>query len=320
MPLVDFVGQSVQDQGNVSANTGRLVNCYREIVMNGGKSSHVIRNVLGQTLLVDTGTATVRAMGRGNSKNWVVSNGKLFELAAAGTVTERATIADDAVTAIDGNYSDVTITAGGLYYVWDGATLTQPTTKTFTDVAHHFFIGDYTVLLEQGGKRFQWSALGDAATLDALDFALANKSDDNLLRGFEVQGTAVLFCETSAEMWQITGQGGSEAFAFVTSWNRGLKSANLAVKFDDTLFFIGDDNNVYLGVGPGAVDITTPAINTALKANTATHCFYYEDRGHKFCVLRFSDRAAWVFDVKQREWHERSEGADVGPFSRRCRY
>ena len=312
--LVEFIGQSVQDSDNKAVSTSRLINCYREMVVGQGKSQTVIQSVLGQTLLDDLGAATVRAMGRGNGKNWVVGNGKLFELADAGTLTERGVVADDEVTAIDGNYTDVTITSGGNYYVWDGSTVSEPTTKTFSEVGSHFFFGDYTILLEKDGKRFQWSNLGDAGTLDALNFSTANAQDDNLVRGFSVQGVAVLFCERSAEMWQLTGLPSAEAFTRVTSWNRGLRSANLACKFDDSLFFVGNDNNVYIGVGPSAVDITTPAINTALRDNNPTHCFYYEDRGHKFCVLRFSDRPAWVFDAKMQEWHERSEGADTGPF------
>lgn len=313
MPLVEFVGQSVQDQGNVAINTARLVNCYREAVVGMGKTQYVIQSVLGQDLLDDVGAGSVRAMGQADGQNWIVGNAKLFELAGDGTVTDTGeVIPDDLNTVIAGNYSDITITANNNYYLWDGSTLSQPTTKAFTNVASHFYFGGYTVLIEEGGKKFQWSSLGDASTLDALDFASAETVDDNLVRGFEMRDTMVLFSQTHAEMWQTTGLSGSEAFSRTTSWNRGLKAHNLAVRFDDSLFFVGNDNNVYIGIGTSAVDITTPAINTALVENDATHCFYYEDRGHKFCVLRFSDRAAWVYDVKMREWHERAEGAGNG--------
>lgn len=314
MPVVEFVGQSVQDSGNVSANPARLINCYREVVPGQGKTQYVLQSVLGMTLLDDIGAAAARATGSGNGKNWVVGDGKLFEVAQAGTLTERGAVADDVNTTISGNYGNVTIVSGNNYYVWNGSTITQPTTKTFTNVISHCYAGGYTVLLQKDGKQFQWSDLGDATTLDALNFASADKSDDNLLRGFEVQGSLVLMCERSTEFWQITGLPDTEAFSFVTSTNRGLRAHNLVTQFDDTLFWVANDDNVYIGVGPGAVDITTPAINTALTVNDPTHCFFYEDRGHKFCVIRFSDRPAWVFDVKMREWHERAEGAGDGPW------
>ena len=307
--LVEFVGQTISDSGNVAVNPARLLNCYRERVLGQGKTTHVLQSVLGQDLQQSFASAPTRAMGSGNGKNWLVGNGTLYEVDNAGSLTSRGSVADDANTTIYGNYTDVTIVSGGNYYVWDGATVSEPTTKAFTEVGSHCYIGGYTVITEKDGKKFQWSGLGAADTLDALHFSSADKVDDNILRAVEVNGNLVLFCETSTELWQVTGQAGSEAFSYVSSWKTGLKDFNLITQFGDTLLWVGHDNNVYVGVGPGAIDVTTSGLNTALENNTPTHCFYYEDRGHKFCVVRFSDRPAWVFDVKMQEWHERAEGA-----------
>ena len=314
MPLVEFTGQSVQDSSNVQANPGRLINCYRELVMQGGKTTHVLRSVLGMDLKSDIGAAAVRAMGRGNQKSWVVGDSKLWELANDGTLTNRGTVADGANAVVEGNYSDVTVTIGGTYHVWDGSTISTPTGGAFTSVGSHCYVNGYTLMTEQDGKRFQWSDQGDATTLNALWFASAEKVDDNAIRPVEVNGGVVIFCERSAELWQTTGLADSEAFAFVTSWSVGLRSHNLLVKMDDTVFWVGSDNNVYIGVGSGMVDVTHAAVNTALENNDPTHCLQYEDRGHKFVAIIFSDRPAWVYDIKMREWHERAEGAGDGPW------
>jgi hypothetical protein len=311
---VEFVGQTISDSDNIAANPARLINCYRERVLGQGKTTHVLQSVLGQDLKQSLGDYPVRAMGYGNGKKWLAANGTLYEVADNGALTSKGSVDDDADTTIYGNYSDVTIASGGKYYVWDGSTVSEPTTKTFTDVGSHCYVGGYTVITEENGKRFQWSDLGDAATLDALNFSSADKVDDNILRAVEVGGNLLLMCETSAELWQVTGAAGSEAFGYVASWKTGLKDFNLLTQYGDTLFWIGHDNNAYIGVGSGAIDVTTPGLNTALENNNPTHCFYYEDRGHKFCVVRFSDRPAWVFDVKMQEWHERAEGADNGAF------
>jgi hypothetical protein len=77
------------------------------------------------------------------------------------------------------------------------------------------------------------------------------------------------------------------------------------VRFDDALFFIANDNRAYL-FGQGVVSNT--AVETSLAQSTPTHCFYYEDEGNKFCVIRFSDRPSWVYDLTTGLWHERSEG------------
>jgi hypothetical protein len=78
------------------------------------------------------------------------------------------------------------------------------------------------------------------------------------------------------------------------------------VRFDDALFFVGNDGRAYL-FGQGSV--STPPVETAIKNCTPEACFYYEDEGHKFCVIAFQDCPAWVFDMTTGEWHERSEGA-----------
>ena len=51
-----------------------------------------------------------------------------------------------------------------------------------------------------------------------------------------------------------------------------------------------------------------PPVEVAISESTPTHCFTYSDEGHEFFVIRFSDRPAWVFDVKTRRWHERGSG------------
>lgn len=305
MPRVEFVGQSAQDSDNIAANPSRLLNFYREPVISEGRTRFILKSVLGQDAKSDTGADPIRAMGRANDKNWLVVGGNLREVASDGSTTLAGAVADGTDTTIAGNYTDVTVVANDNYYLWDGATVSQPTTLTFSNVGSHCYVGGYTVLTETDGRRFQWSALGDASALDALHFASADKVDDDILRAVEFRGNLLLLCETSTEIWQISGSGAT-AFSFVTSTNTGLKSFNLLVRFDDALFFVGNDNKAYL-FGQGVV--STPPVETAISQSSPTHCFYYEDEGHKFCVIRFSDRPAWVFDMSTGEWHERSETA-----------
>ena len=312
--LIEFVGQTVQDSDNIQANASRLINCHRQLVLGHGKTKYTLNSVLGQSLTDDIGAFEVQAMGYGNQKTWLVGNGALYEVSTDGVIIRKGSVSGSTRTTIDGNYSDVTVVADGNYYVWDGGSISQPTTKTFTNVGSHCYVSGYTILTELNGKRFQWSGLGDAQTLDALHFASAEQVDDNIIRAIEMSGSLVLFGERSTEIWQVTGQAGAEAFSRVTSFNRGLKDFHLLARFDNTVMFVGDDSNVYLGIGSGAVDVSTPAINTALENERVSRCFFYEDQGHKFFVLGFRDRPAFIFDARMKEWHERAEGAHDGPW------
>ncbi len=306
----EIIGQSAQDSDNVAANPSRLLNCYREPVQMGGRTRFAIKGVLGQEFKNNTAGTAVRAMDSANSLNWVVANGGLYEMASGGALTLRSAVADDAETTISGNQSDVTVVSGGNYYLWDGVSISQPGTLTFGAVGAHTYVGGYTVLTEQDGKRFQWTALGDASTLNALDFASAEQVDDKVIRPIEYRGNLYLMGEESFEVWQISGTG-SEAFSYVTTQNLGLKSFNLLSRFRDELIFVANDGRIYwyqTGV------ISTAAVETSIAQNTPTHCWYYEDEGRKFFVLRFSDRPAWCFDLTTREWHERGEGPGFSPW------
>ena len=56
--------------------------------------------------------------------------------------------------------------------------------------------------------------------------------------------------------------------------------------------------------------ISTPAVETDITAGAGVNCLYYEHHGHKFCVIQFSDRAAWVYDISTGEWHNRTTGPE----------
>ncbi|MGB0854386.1 MAG: hypothetical protein ACPGSI_13920 [Pikeienuella sp.] len=311
---IEFVGQSASNDTNIAANPSRLINLYREAINEGGRTRFVLRNWLGQDQKDDIGVNPVRAMGYGNSKEWLAGNSALYEIASDGALTSRGAIADDANTVIGGNLSNVTITAGNNYYIYNGA-VSQPATKTFTNVNDHCHVGGYTVITEKDGQRFQWSTLGDAGALDALDFATANKVDDNIVRSMEFRGNLILFCEESTEIWSVVaGATGPEAFTFIDVFNRGLKSFNLVSKVDDAVFFVGNDGIAYIWAGGSPQPVSSSAVNSSIKNSTPTHCFFVEDEGHKFCVLRFSDRPAWAFDISMAEWNERAENAPNDPW------
>lgn len=314
MPKVSFVSESAQNADNIAANPARLLNFYPSPIADqgNGRTAYVLKSVLGQSNLSGLG-APVRALGRANDKMWAVAAGKLQEVAANGTTTERGTVADDARTSISGNYGFTTISAGGNYYVWDGAAVTQPVGKTFSSVGSVSYVGGYTILTERDGRRFQWSALGNAADLNALHFASADKVDDNIIRAVEFRGNLVIFGEVSTEIWSIdsTATLASARFVWTDTANTGLKAFGLMVRFDDALFFVGNDNVARI-YGQGRVSNT--AVERDIAKSQPTDCIYYEDEGHKFCAIRFADRPAWVYDITTGFWHERGETAGYLPW------
>lgn len=310
MPKVILASQSSKDTSNVAANPERLINWIAERVNVGGKTSITLRSVPGQVAWGDTETVLLRDMKTVFGILYVVAAGGLYTVDSSGSAVLLGAIADDVDTVIDGNGTSVTITAGGNYYVWNGTTLTQPSGGLLTSFGSVGFMGQFTVITEKGGNRFEWTALADPETRNGLNFATCESNNDDVVRVIPHKNYIWLFNEESTEIWYQTGAAGADAFAPLAggALDVGIKSVKLGVSFSGGIFFVGHDDVVYLAGSDVFQPKSTPAVETAIGESTPTHVTYYEFRGHKVCVIRFNDRPAWCYDFTTNLWHERASG------------
>lgn len=309
MPVVEFAGPSVRDDRNLTGHSGRLLNCYREPLMPGGKTRSVLQCVPGMADFVTLPSVFMRAIETIDGVLYAACGGAFYKV-VAGLATSLGAIVDSAETTISGHDGFVTVVAGGSYYVWDGTTFTSPAVGAITDHGSVEHISAYTIITERNGKRFEWSALANAKSLPGLNFASASERDDDLLRAVAINGALWLFGTASTEIWYETGQAGAEAFAQMQGATKdiGLKAYGLITKFDGGAFLVGDDDLVRVTSGADFEVVSMPGVVSSIQDSTPLTCIHYEARGHKFCAIVFRDRPAWVFDLATREWHERSEG------------
>jgi hypothetical protein len=239
----------------------------------------------------------------------------LYRIDADGNFFDLGEIVDG-LTTMAGNNGLVTVCVGGRYWVWDGATLSEPAAGAFSDFGALEFFGNYTVLTERNGRRFQWSDIADAENLPGLNFSEADGRDDNLIRPFVIGGQLYLWKEASHEIWYLTGGAGAEAFERAAGGVRdvGLKLHGLITGIPGGAFMVGDDNRAYI-VSGAMQPISTPAVEEAISGGDPTDCVTYEKEGHTFCAIIYRDRPAWVYDMATGEWHERSEGLSESPWS-----
>ena len=309
MPVIEFAAQSSRDPDSQYASTARLLNCYREPVADG---RFIVKSVPGMNPVADTGLPYCRAMATVEGVLYLVQGGVLHRIGKNGTAVALAEVPDSPETTISSNNGLITMVADGRYFTWDGETLAEPAPGAFDAFGSVTFIGQLTVLTEKGGRRVQWSGVADASTLGGLDFATTESRDDDILRALPIGGGIWFFKTGSLEQWYQTGEG----LAVVPGSTRdvGLKAFGLLSPIRDGAFFVGADNVVYL-VRDGAMQaISTPPVSTSIATQAPDRTFYYEDEAHKFCVVTFTDRPAWVFDVATLEWHERAEGEALGPW------
>lgn len=303
---VQWATQSAQRSDDLANTSERLVNCYPEPAAEGSKAGVTIRSVLGLESLYAPSSLVGRAMASVNGDFYVAASGALRKVTSAGVPSVLGTINDDPNTFISSNGANVTVAAGGTYYVWNGSTLTTPGGGRITDVGSVEFHDGYTLLTDRVSGEFEWTELGTPATRNALNFADAESSDDKLRR-VAINGREVwLFGERSSEVWRNTGLQGADAFARSAAVDRGILGATLTAKIAEVQVVVGDDGVVYEIAGFRFGPISTPPVENAIADSTPTHVCAYEERGRKFAVVRFSDRPAWVFDLSARRWHERA--------------
>jgi hypothetical protein len=310
MAKLTFFAQSAKDVANEQASGERLLNCYPEQVAAGGRTAFALRSVLGQATFATTGAVLVRAMASVNNQLYAVVGGSLYHIDKNAVVTSLGTIADDVETTISGNGTNVTVCAGGNYYVYDGASVTTPGSGRFSSEGTVGFIDQYTIITEKSGNEFEWTTVAIPGTRNAANFATNEGDNDNILR-VHADGPVLIFMgEKSIEMWQNTGASNENAFARLPGGviNQGCLGVNLSTKLDSGVFFVGDDKACYIFRGAGLETVSGPGVVSAIIAETPTHVFYYEDRGHKFACVRFDSRPAWCYDLTTGAWHERGTG------------
>jgi hypothetical protein len=312
MAKYSFFTQAARDGSNVAASSEELVNLYPEQAPGDARTRINLRSVPGEVVFSDIGDPLVRAAAPANSLFWAVAAGNLYQVGSDGSVTNRGAVGNSLETSISGNGANVCVVANGDYSLWDGASLTTPAAGAFSSFGSVAFSDFDTILTELNGRRFQWSDTATPATLDALNFATAEARDGDILRATVDRAQLFLFTEACVEVWRNTGVAGSSRYRRLTviDQGRGLKGYHLIASDAFGIFFVANDGVAYILSGSGIMPVSTPAVQTDIEDGAATAAFYYEDRGHKFCVIRFSDRPAWIYDLTTQLWHRRQSGTD----------
>jgi hypothetical protein len=183
------------------------------------------------------------------------------------------------------------------------------------------FLDGYFIWSRAGTKQFFLSALYDATTIDASDFASAESTPANLAR----------LIVSNAEMWALKDQGlevwvdtGASPFPFEripgARDKRGIAAPLSAVDVDGSVFWLADDLIVYRSQGYTPTRISEHGLEEIIRKAAATvgvsdaFGMTYAQGGHKFYVLTFVALGrTFVYDATNPAWHERQTGTALTP-------
>lgn len=297
----------------------RMINCFVEPQPAEAKSRLPILLSPGLREFAEVIQPQTRGLHVMGADLYAVVEKSVYRFAATGAATLLGTISSGGTVSIDSNGEKLCIvvpeTAEG--FVVDRATgsVTQITDADFPGALSVVVIDGYYVFSKPRSTEFFLSAINDPLSFNALDFATAEGSPDNIVTVCRAGRDLWLFGETTTEVWSNVG---ATDFPFLRV-SGGFVSRGTAARFSVATrlggpIWLGDDRVVYTAQGITPQRISTYAIEQAIAGYARVddaEAWVYEQEGHAFYVLSFPSAGdTWVCDLTaQATWHEReSEG------------
>jgi len=186
------------------------------------------------------------------------------------------------------------------------------------------FIDGYFVFNEPNSQRFWVTESYNGLSIDALAFASAEGSPDDLVTLIVDHREIWLFGVNTVEVWYDAGTPDFPLARIQGAFNEiGCLAAYSVAKLDNGLFWLGRDARgfgiVYRSKGYSGERISTHAVEWQIQQYSTLNdavAYTYQQDGHSFYVLNFpTANTTWVYDVSTGVWHERA-GWENNQFTR----
>jgi hypothetical protein len=229
------------------------------------------------------------------------SNGHLYKDA-----TDLGAVAGSGPVSWASSDIELVVTRGGAAYSYNGTNLAAITFPDSANVTAVTFLVGLFIFARAGSHKYYWSAVLDARTIDALDFASAESSPDRLLDVLALGGgdTLALAGKDSIEFHYPTG---NAVLPFLKIQQRtaaiGVIATGCMAEMDNALHYIGQDRSVYRMADVPTV-VSNEGIAEQIAASSTYSLFKYIWQGHSVLMIRLAT-ASYGFDARTGLWHER---------------
>jgi len=315
----------------------RLENLPRNLIFNpnltGGKSALVLSP--GLEKLADTGTlevagtvAEIRGMANMNDTVYIVAVDKLFKMNSSNTLTEITTSTTRLLTktgAVTMEYNDAS--AARQLVICDGTysysySETKNVLTKLSGDTHNFPGGESVAYLNgrwlfnlPDTNRFTWSSLNDSLTYDSTDYIGVSEPAGDILRLFTFNDQLVVFKKNGIIFYDNFISGGNPyTHRNGADMTVGLKGRNAVTEINSTIYWLGDDLNVYRANGYNPVVVSHYQLSTKFESYTVTDdaiAFGYIIDGLPYVVFTFpTEGKTWIYDPATKHWSERTSYRD----------
>jgi hypothetical protein len=314
---IPLIGQT-NKQFSVPFNAGRAVNLYT-VSNETGKEPTALYGTAGIKLFSTADNGPIRGeFSSTNGRAFVVSANKLYEVLSDGYNTERGTIlTSSSIVSMSENPTQLAICDGTSVYIFTYATnvLAKVTDPDLPVASTICFLDGYFIINKTKTGSFYISQINNGTSWEALDFATAESSPDQLKRVLSGIGQLWLLGDKTSEIWTNTG---ASSFPFErvsgAKMEVGILAPHTALAIDNSVFWVGKDDIgsgiVYRANGYTPQRISTEAIELIIQSASDIEnlrAYTYQESGHVFYVITGGSlETTLVYDISTGLWHERA--------------
>jgi hypothetical protein len=315
---------------SINAADNRLINMYAEATPDGGKTAAYFQRapgIKGATGFIGTGSGPVRGMWVARNVLYVVAGSVFYSVTATYSATAFDTtsytltvIASNVagtgpVSMVDnGQQIFIATNPKGYIYNIDTGVFNQIGDPDFPGAVTVGYVNGYFVFNEPNSARVWVTALYDGNNIDALSFASAEASPDNVVSLIVDHKEIWIFGNNSTEVWYDAGQPDYPLAPIQGAFlETGCAAPYSVAKMDNSVFWLAADARgygmVYRARGYQPQRISTHAIEYAIQSYATISdaiAYTYQQDGHFFYVLTFpTANVTWVYDAATNMWHQR---------------
>lgn len=309
-------GLSAYSRGNGKLPPVRLVNCYSEEAPTSESGSVLFPR---QGLNAEY---TLPARLRGLYTEDGVFGGAIMAVAGNALFNGEEEVGEVAgddraewTYTVDGLF---VLSGGVVYQTQDGLTLEATEFPDAAPVGSITSLDNFLVAVRQDTGQVYYRVPGDT-TWNALDFFSAEREPDPAIAVRTLTDLLYVFGTSSIEPFTLTGDVDAPFSRLEGSGSdRGIKDRDSAVKMDNTVFFVGENNIVYRMEGVPK-QVSNPGIEEQVERSSTASAWSYCQAGHTFYVLKLDDETL-AYDASTGQWHSLEWPVDFGIYTGRTTY
>ena len=297
---------------DLSLNAQRTINFWPQPQdRNNAKSPYIIESFLGlKDFSEDEGKD--RGMLEHIGVLYKVTGTDLVSIDVVGAVTVLGTIPGDSRAVIEGFGTSIVVTADGVAYTWDGTTFTTGSDADFETPQTVTVINNQAIYDGDNG-RFGVSDVGNALSINALNYGTAESKADNLLRPYAFGTIIYMFGSKTIEQHWNDPNAVQPPISRIEGGtiNIGLGAVHSIANDGSAIYFLGEDNQVYALANGNPVPLLPKVIareiaSFSVKSDAIGWTMQID--GQWFYVLKFTDADRTFIFPKGGEWFELSSG------------